>query len=128
MDNLQEDSKEPLPDIVIRGKFTCMDNIPVKMEQGLCGRPSASIVRDICREYDRSLEVFFEKEGNRINARSIMGLMTLEASINSRLDVLIETPDNNQGRNEARRLALRIYSGLTSNTDFYPSFDRFEGR
>jgi phosphocarrier protein len=57
---------------------------------GLHARPAAMFVR-IASRY-RS-EVWVEKEGEKINGKSIMGLMMLAAGQGSKLTILCEGPD-----------------------------------
>jgi phosphocarrier protein len=57
---------------------------------GLHARPAAMFVR-IATRY-RS-EVWVEKEGEKINGKSIMGLMMLAAGQGSKLTILCEGPD-----------------------------------
>jgi phosphocarrier protein HPr len=57
---------------------------------GLHARPAAMFVR-IATPY-RS-EVWVEKEGERINGKSIMGLMMLAAGQGSKLKICCEGPD-----------------------------------
>jgi phosphocarrier protein HPr len=57
---------------------------------GMHARPAAMFVR-IASRY-RS-EVWVEKEGEKINGKSIMGLMMLAAGQGSKLTILCEGPD-----------------------------------
>ena len=49
-------------------------SLTVKLETGLQARPAAQFVQEANKF---SAEVFLEKGGKQINAKSIMGLMTL---------------------------------------------------
>lgn len=62
----------------------------IQNQYGIHARPAALFVKAASR-YDS--EVFVEKDGNRVSGKSIMGMMTLEASFGSRLTVMIEGPD-----------------------------------
>lgn len=49
-------------------------SVEVLLESGLQARPAAQFVQEANRF---SADLFLEKDGKRINAKSIMGLMTL---------------------------------------------------
>jgi len=59
-------------------------------QYGIHARPAALFVKAASR-YDADIMV--EKEGNAVSGKSIMGLMTLEASRGSRLRLTAEGPD-----------------------------------
>jgi phosphocarrier protein HPr len=54
-------------------------------QYGIHARPAAMFVKTASR-YEA--EVYVEKDGNRVSGKSIMGLMTLQASHGSRLKVV----------------------------------------
>ena len=68
---------------------------------GLHARPAAMFVR-IATRY-RS-EVWVEKEGERINGKSIMGLMMLAAGQGSTLQIRCEGPDADKAMEELEEL------------------------
>src|SRR3954470_469471 len=68
---------------------------------GLHARPAAMFVR-IASRY-RS-EVWVEKEGERINGKSIMGLMMLAAGQGSKLVIQCEGPDADKAMEELEEL------------------------
>ncbi len=59
-------------------------------KRGLHARASAKIVEAAARF---QAEVTIIKDGSRVNARSIMGLMMLAASLGSEIGVEVEGPD-----------------------------------
>jgi phosphocarrier protein HPr len=59
-------------------------------KRGLHARASAKIVEAAARFQS---EVTIIKDGQRVNARSIMGLMMLAASMGSQIDLEAEGPD-----------------------------------
>ena len=59
-------------------------------QNGVHARPAALFVKTAAR-FDSDVAV--EKDGNRVSGKSIMGMMTLEASMGSKIVVLIEGPD-----------------------------------
>ena len=70
-------------------------------QYGIHARPAAMFVKTASR-YDADVAV--EKEGNRVSGKSIMGLMTLEASCGSKLTVTAEGSDAEQLLDELQRL------------------------
>lgn len=68
---------------------------------GMHARPAAMFVR-IASRY-RS-EVWVEKEGERINGKSIMGLMMLAAGQGSKLRICCEGPDADKAMEEIEAL------------------------
>ncbi len=69
------DSQKPLTRLKV---FT------IKNKFGLHARPSALFVK-IASKYDS--DVLVEKDGNTVSGKSIMGLMTLEAGLGSKMKV-----------------------------------------
>lgn len=64
--------------------------IVIENRNGLHARPAAMFVK-ISSRYKS--EVWVEKDGERVNGKSIMGLMMLAAGKGSRLRVIAEGPD-----------------------------------
>ncbi len=64
--------------------------IIIKNKTGLHARPAAVIVQK-ANEY--SSEVFLEKEGDRVNAKSIMGVMMLAAGEGSKITIIANGDD-----------------------------------
>jgi catabolite repression HPr-like protein len=58
--------------------------VEVKLRTGLQARPAALFVQEATRF---SADVFIEKDGKKVNAKSIMGLMSL--AINSGADITL---------------------------------------
>ena len=74
---------------------------------GLDARPAAMFVR-IASRY-RS-EVWVEKEGERINGKSIMGLMMLAAGQGSKLHIRCEGPDADRAMQELEELIKKRFN------------------
>jgi|SRR5947209_7838122 len=74
---------------------------------GLHARPAAMFVR-IASRY-RS-EVWVEKEGERINGKSIMGLMMLAAGQGSKLVIQCEGPDADKALEELEALIQQKFN------------------
>ncbi|CAM3902483.1 HPr family phosphocarrier protein [Mesobacillus zeae] len=70
--------------------------VEVKLKTGLQARPAALFVQEANRF---SSEIFLEKDGKKVNAKSIMGLMSLAVGIGSTVKLSAE------GRDEAEALA-----------------------
>jgi phosphocarrier protein HPr len=68
---------------------------------GLHARPAAMFVR-IASRY--RCEVWVEKEGEKVNGKSIMGLMMLAAGQGSKLKVQCEGPDADKALSELEEL------------------------
>jgi phosphocarrier protein HPr len=62
----------------------------IQNQYGVHARPAALFVKAASR-FDS--DVFVEKDANRVSGKSIMGMMTLEASFGSRITITIEGPD-----------------------------------
>ena len=74
---------------------------------GLHARPAAMFVRIASRH--RS-EVWVEKEGERINGKSIMGLMMLAAGPGSKLLIQCEGPDAEKVMEELEELIQQKFN------------------
>ena len=64
--------------------------VEVLLESGLQARPAAQFVQEANRF---SAEIFLEKSGKRINAKSIMGLMTLALAKGEEVILIVDGPD-----------------------------------
>lgn len=65
-------------------------DVTIKNRAGIHARPAALIVQT-ANEYD--CEIYLEKDGNDINAKSIMGIITLGAAYNSVINVKTDGDD-----------------------------------
>ena len=73
---------------------------------GLHARPSALFVKTASRF---RAEIWVEKDGERVNGKSIMGLMMLAAGQGSKLQVLCEGPDAESALSEIEAIILRKF-------------------
>jgi len=73
---------------------------------GIHARPAAMFVKTANR-FD--CEIFLEKDGERVNGKSIMGLMMLAAGPGSRLILTAEGLDAARAVNELEALVLRKF-------------------
>lgn len=64
--------------------------VEVKLKTGLQARPAALFVQEANRF---SSDVFLEKDGKKVNAKSIMGLMSLAISAGSVVTLTVEGKD-----------------------------------
>ena len=75
-------------------------------QYGIHARPAALFVKTASR-FDA--DVFIEKDGNVVSGKSIMGLMTLEASRGTTLRVSAEGPDAEEVLDEIQALIERKF-------------------
>ncbi len=64
--------------------------VTIKNRAGIHARPAALIVQT-ANQF--ASQVFFEKDSNRINGKSIMGIITLGAAFNTSLTVIADGED-----------------------------------
>ncbi|MDQ0220035.1 HPr family phosphocarrier protein [Peribacillus cavernae] len=67
--------------------------VEVRLKSGLQARPAALFVQEATRF---SSEVFLEKDGRKVNAKSIMGLMSLAVSSGSVIKLTVEGRDEEE--------------------------------
>ncbi len=77
--------KKPIDDVLRHSK-----EIVIQNRNGLHARPAAMFVK-ISSRY--RAEVWVEKDGERVNGKSIMGLMMLAAGKGSKLHIIAEGAD-----------------------------------
>lgn len=66
--------------------------VTVQLKSGLQARPAALFVQEANRF---TSDVFVEKEGKKVNAKSIMGIMSLAVGSGSELVLAVDGPDEN---------------------------------
>ena len=64
--------------------------ITIVNRAGIHARPAAMVVQ-VTKNY--SCNIYFEKDNNRINAKSIMGIITLGASYGSDIKIITDGDD-----------------------------------
>ncbi|MFC7785855.1 MULTISPECIES: HPr family phosphocarrier protein [Rossellomorea] len=67
--------------------------VEVKLKTGLQARPAALFVQEANRF---SSEIFLEKDGKKVNAKSIMGLMSLAISTGSAITLVADGSDEEE--------------------------------
>ncbi len=75
--------------------------LKIQNQYGIHARPAALFVKTASR-YDWDITV--EKDGNAVSGKSIMGLMTLEASFGTVLKVSADGPDAEEALDELQAL------------------------
>lgn len=65
-------------------------SVEVKLETGLQSRPAAQFVQEANRY---TAHLFLEKDGKRVNAKSIMGLMSLAVSPGETVKLIADGED-----------------------------------
>ncbi len=70
--------------------------VMIKLEQGLEARPVAMLVQVASKH---SSSVYLESEGKRVNAKSIMGMMSLGLNSGETVMVIAEGPDEDEAVN-----------------------------
>lgn len=64
--------------------------VKVSLDTGLQARPAAQFVQEANRY---SSHLFLEKDGKKVNAKSIMGLMSLAIASGEEIKIIAEGPD-----------------------------------
>ena len=67
--------------------------ITIKNESGLHARPAAIIVQ---KANSFASDIFLEKDGDRVNAKSIMGVMMLAAALEAEVKVIADGKDEKE--------------------------------
>lgn len=79
-------------------------SVKVELESGLQARPAALFVQE-ANKY--AAHLFLEKDGKRVNAKSIMGLMSLAVTTGETITIMAEGSDEDR--------ALDILTEFVSN-------------
>jgi len=75
--------------------------VEIMNNAGLHTRPAAAIVK-IAAKYKS--EFFIIKDGNEINGKSIIGVMTMAAEKGSRMELQLDGPDENEAAKDLKEL------------------------
>ncbi len=67
--------------------------VTLQLYRGLQARPAALFVQEANRY---TSDVFVEKEGKKVNAKSIMGIMSLAVGTGAELVLAVDGPDENE--------------------------------
>jgi len=75
--------------------------VTIKNRAGIHARPAALLVQTAGRFASK---VFLEKDGERVNAKSIMGIITLAATYNTELQLIADGVDEKEAIDALARL------------------------
>ena len=75
--------------------------LTIENRLGLHARPSAMFVK-VCSRF--KCDVWVEKDGERVNGKSIMGLMMLAAGFGTKLEITCEGPESDRALEEIEGL------------------------
>jgi phosphocarrier protein HPr len=87
-------------------KLDITRDLVVSNKLGIHARPAAMFVK-IASKFDS--DIFVEKDGERVNGKSIMGLMMLAAGPGSKLKVIVSGTDAQQAVTEIEALLKRKF-------------------
>lgn len=79
----------------------CAREVVIQNRNGLHARPAAMLVKVSSRF---RAEIWIEKDGERVNGKSIMGLMMLAAGKGSKLNLIAEGADADRAIDELQQL------------------------
>lgn len=71
--------------------------VVVQLESGLQARPAAQFVQEANRF---TADIFLKKDDKKINAKSIMGLMSLAITKGETITLIADGPDEEEALNE----------------------------
>lgn len=78
-----------------------VETLPIVNKLGIHARPAAALVQTVLPFQS---DVYISFNGNRVNAKSIMGLLTLAATYGSRLKVTCKGPDAEEAMEAIKRV------------------------
>ncbi|SEM63878.1 catabolite repression HPr-like protein [Mesobacillus persicus] len=67
--------------------------VTVKLKTGLQARPAALFVQEANRF---TADIFLEKDGKKVNAKSIMGLMSLAVGVGTTVNLIADGKDEEE--------------------------------
>ncbi len=88
------------------GKKTEQRELTVQNKLGIHARPAAMFVKTANRF---TCDIFVEKDGEKVNGKSIMGLMMLAAGPGSKITIFTEGDDGTAALNEIEALLKRKF-------------------
>ena len=102
--------------MLIYGVFDAMveKEVVIKNKTGLHARPAAILVQT-ANKFDS--DIFLEKDGDRVNAKSIMGVMMLAAAEGSKLKIIADGSDENEAVEEIARLLESNIDNINENKE-----------
>jgi phosphocarrier protein HPr len=76
-------------------------DVVIKNRAGIHARPASLLVQTANR-FDS--QIFLEKDGERVNGKSIMGIITLGATFNTSIKIIAEGSDEQEAASALARL------------------------
>lgn len=80
--------------------------VTIRNRAGMHARPAALLVKTASAF---SCQIFIEKDSERVNGKSIMGVITLGATFNTPLKIIAEGPDEAQAVDAIEKLFERRF-------------------
>jgi phosphocarrier protein HPr len=80
--------------------------VTIRNRAGMHARPAALLVKTAS---GFSCQIFIEKDSERVNGKSIMGVITLGATFNTQLKIIAEGPDEGQAVDAIEKLFERRF-------------------
>lgn len=90
-----------MPENTPKKSSVVVREIAIRNQYGIHARPAAMFVK-AASKYEA--EVTVEKDNVRVSGKSIMGLMTMEASCGTKIRITAEGVDANQAADELQKL------------------------
>jgi catabolite repression HPr-like protein len=87
-------------------------SIIIKYSHGIHLRPAADLVK-IAGTF--KCEIFIENDGNKVNAKSILGLLTLAATYGSEITIYCSGPDEEKALDHLVSFISRLPESLLEN-------------
>jgi catabolite repression HPr-like protein len=89
-ENFEQSSIKNRVNTLRRNCVMLVKQVEVKLKTGLQARPAALFVQEANRF---SADIFLEKDGKKVNAKSIMGLMSLAVGSGVMIDIVADGDD-----------------------------------
>ncbi|MBD3354946.1 hypothetical protein GF361_03095 [Candidatus Woesearchaeota archaeon] len=114
--------KPEIKKIGYEGKDFVSLDVVVNLHMGICMDPSSRIMRE-CRKYEGKVYMIRDDDEHNYTAdcKRMTDIMSLGAITGTDLQILVEGIGE-----EAEKLALRLYSGITCGDSYEMNFERWE--
>ncbi|WP_028783695.1 HPr family phosphocarrier protein [Thalassobacillus devorans] len=80
-------------------------SLKIELDTGLQARPAAQFVQ-LANRF--SSDIFIEKDGKRVNAKSIMGLMSLAIGTEEEVILIIDGSDEEPAMEELQAFVVKV--------------------
>jgi len=108
-----------IPKIKKQNGFTTIDTI-VNCHKGIAMRTARSLVEET-RRYVNEI-YFLNNKQDLYDAKRILDLVMIDIEKDPKIKVMVEGNDET-----AKKIALRLYSALSSENSYALDFDRYDG-